>query len=310
MSTLHTTYNFPSATGITDIFLQSIVPSDKDSIKAVISIVHGMAEHTDRYIPIAEYLAENGIAVYMHDHAGHGKSVKNSDDLGYFGPSEGYEKIVDDVNKVIEFAKNDFPGVPVIIWGHSMGSFVTRRFISKYPDVADAAIICGTSGANPAAGAGILIAKLVAALLGKKHRSNILDKMAFGTYNKKFTGDTGFEWLSVNKENIDTYVADNLCGYKFTAYGFKDLFSLLVCVSSKEWYSSVPEELPIFLIAGDMDPVGNYGKGVKEVYEKLLSSNHKKTSIKLYEGLRHEIHNENCRELILRDIINFIDNIN
>lgn len=305
MSFCRKEYSFPSKTGITDIFVQSITPSDKNDVKGIISIVHGMAEHTDRYIETAQYLSEKGYAVFMHDHAGHGRSVASEDDLGFFGNDDGFEKITDDVKTVIDMAKKEFPDVPVIVWGHSMGSFVTRLFISKHPDAADAAVICGTSGANPAAGAGILVAKCIAKLLGTRHRSNLLDSMAFGTYNKKFTGDTGFEWLSVNEKNINDYVADKLCGYKFTAFGFKDLFSLLQSVSSKEWYSSVPDSLPIYLIAGDMDPVGNYGKGVKEVYEKLKKSGHTNVQIKLYEGYRHEIHNEDIRNQVLDDIVSF-----
>lgn len=302
-------YSFPSNTGIADIYVQSVTPSDKCAVKGVISIVHGMAEHTDRYKEIAEYLAKNGYAVFMHDHAGHGKSVKSSEDLGYFGENDGYEKITDDVLKVTEIIKKQYSDKPLIVWGHSMGSFVTRNFIAKYPDAADAAVICGTSGANPAAGAGIAVAKLIAKLLGTRHRSNLLDTMAFGSYNKKFNGNTGFEWLSVNEENVKNYVADRLCGYKFTSYGFKDLFSVLSAVSTKEWYNAVPSSMPLFLIAGDMDPVGNYGKGVKEVYNKLKESGHTKVSIKLYKGLRHEIHNEDARETVLDDILNFADSV-
>ena len=302
-------YSFPSKTGIADIFVRSVAPDEKDKVKGIISIVHGMAEHTGRYTEIAEYLADHGYAVFMHDHAGHGRSVESEDDLGYFGEADGYKKITADVKEVIDIAKKEYPDVPVTVWGHSMGSFVTRLFISTYKDAADAAVICGTSGANPAAGAGILVAKSVAKLLGTRHRSDLLDSMAFGSYNKKFDGDTGFEWLSVNKKNIDDYVKDELCGYRFTTFGFKDLFSLLSSVSSKEWYENVPKSLPIYLIAGDMDPVGNYGKGVKEVFEKLQKSGHTDVTIKLYEGYRHEIHNEDIRNDVLDGILEFAGRI-
>ncbi len=308
MANIHNTYSFPSATGITDIFVQSITPESSDQIKGVISVVHGMAEHTDRYIEIAEYLCSKGYAVFMHDHAGHGKSVATDDDLGFFCRENGNEKIVDDVKKVTEIIRMAFPDIPLILWGHSMGSFVTRRFIAKYPDVVSAAVICGTSGANPAAGAGILIARAIEKLFGGHHRSKLLDTMAFGAYNKKFEKKTGFEWLSVNEENIRKYVNDPLCGYTFTSSGFKDLFSLLKSVSEKDWYTAVPD-IPLFLIAGDTDPVGNYGKGVEEVYDKLIKSGHTKTSIKLYKELRHEIHNEAERFQVLDDIIIFADSI-
>ena len=303
----HNEYKIPSNTGTAKIYIQSIVPSDKNAIKGIISIIHGMAEHSDRYREIAEYLSSHGYAVFFHDHAGHGKSVSSDEDLGFFCKENGNEKIVDDVKDVICFAKKIFPDRPVILWGHSMGSFITRRLIAKYPDEADGAIICGTSGSNPAAPAGILIAKTIAKLFGAHHRSNLLDAMAFGSYNKKFDKKTGFEWLSENEQNVADYVADRLCGYKFTASGFKDLFSLLASVSSKEWYDQVPKNLPIYLIAGDMDPVGNYGKGVTEVYNKLCSTAHTDISVKLYPGLRHEIHNEKSRQIVLDDILSFAD---
>lgn len=302
-------YSFPSNTGIADIYVQCIAPSEKKDITGIISVVHGMAEHTDRYIDIAKYLAEKGYAVFMHDHAGHGKSITNEDDLGFFGEENGSENVTDDVKNVLDIAKKEYPSLPVVIWGHSMGSFITRKFITKYPDAADAAIICGTSGSNPAAVIGIAVAKLIASLLGSRYRSNLLDTMAFGAYNKKFNKVTGFEWLSVNENNVSAYVDDKLCGYKFTACGFKDLFTLLSDVSSKEWYSVVPDNFPIYLIAGDMDPVGNYGKGVTEVYDKLKSTGHSKVSIKLYKDLRHEIHNESCRTTVLDDIVRFADSI-
>ena len=189
-----------------------------------------------------------------------------------------------------------------------MGSFVTRRFLAKYPEAVTGAVICGTAGANPAAGAGILIAEIIEKLLGGHHRSDFLDKMAFGAYNKKFEKKTGFEWLSVNKKNVDAYVKDPLCGYRFTANGFRNLFALLKSVSDKKWYDAVPD-IPLYLIAGDMDPVGNYGKGVEEVFNKLRASGHTKVSLKLYKGLRHEIHNENERYEVLDDIVSFVGSI-
>ncbi len=301
----HNEYKLPSNTGITDLYLQSIVPSDKNDVKGIISIIHGMAEHSDRYTEIAKYLCSEGFAVFFHDHAGHGKSVSSDDDLGFFCKEDGNEKIVDDARDVISTAKKLYPDLPIIVWGHSMGSFVTRRLIAKYPDAVDGAIICGTSGSNPAAPAGIMIAKAIAKLFGAHHRSELLDTMAFGAYNKKFTKKTGFEWLSENEQNVSDYVTDRLCGYRFTASGFKDLFSLLASVSAKEWYVQVPKELPIYLIAGDMDPVGNYGKGVTEVYNKLCSTEHTDVSIKLYPSLRHEIHNEKERQTVLDDILTF-----
>lgn len=309
MDFIHNEYKLASKTGITDIFIQSLAPADKSRVRGIIQIVHGMAEHTDRYLDAAKSFCEAGFAVFMHDHAGHGRSVKNDDDLGFFGERDGEEKLVDDVKSVAELAKQSYPGLKLIIWGHSMGSFITRRFIAKYPGEADAAVICGTSGANPAAAMGAMIADLIGKAKGAHYRSKFIDNLAFGAYNKKFTGNTGYEWLSVNQENIDKYIADDKCGFLFTAYGYRDLFRLLGSVSTKGWYAAVPKTLPMFLIAGDMDPVGNFGKGVSEVYNKLRESGHNNVSIKLYSGLRHEIHNESCNKTVYNDIITFAEKV-
>ena len=304
MSFIHNEYAIPSATSLTDIYIQSLSPENTADIIGIIQIVHGMAEHSDRYIDVANYLCTKGFAVIMHDHAGHGKSIKTNDDLGFFCEENGFRKIVEDTNKVTKLAKQKFPDKKLILWGHSMGSFVTRSYISKFSDDIDGAVICGTSGKNPAADIGIMLAKGIAKIKGARYRSKFIDSMAFGTYNKKFDGNTGFEWLSKNEDNINEYVADDKCGYLFSASAFADLFSLLKEVSTEECFAKTPKDLPLYLIAGDMDPVGNYGKGVKEVYERYKNTSHN-IQIKLYPSLRHEIHNENEKEAVYNDIADF-----
>jgi alpha-beta hydrolase superfamily lysophospholipase len=305
MDYTHNTFSIPSHTGNTDLFVQSISPANPAEIKGIIQIVHGMAEHTDRYLDVAKFLCEKGFYVIMHDHAGHGRSVRSDEDDGYFCDKNGWLCLVDDVYEVTKLARKEVPGKKLIIWGHSMGSFITRKYIAKYKNGADAAILCGTAGANPAAGVGILLANIVAAFKGQKYKSKLINNIAFGSYNKRFSGDTGFEWLSVNEDNVKKYVADPKCGFLFTAAGFRDLFSVLKDVSSSDWYASVPADMKIFLISGEDDPVGNYGKGVTEVYEKLRSSGHTNVSIKLYEGMRHEIHNEKTNAVVYGDIADF-----
>lgn len=306
MEFIHNEYRIPSKTGGADIYVQSIVPSGI-AVKAILQISHGMAEYTDRYIEVAEFLAANGYAVFMDDHEGHGKSINKEEDLGYFCDKDGNEKIVDDLYSVSELAKKNYPGVKLILWGHSMGSFMARRYTEKYPKSADAAIFCGTAGANPAAAIGAAMANAIKAIKGKNHKSPFLNNLAFGAYNKKFEEKTGYEWLSVNEENVTKYVADPLCGYLFSAEAYRDLFNLLASVNTKDWYNAVPKKLPILLIAGEMDPVGNYGKGVTEVYDKLKESGHKNVEMKLYPGLRHEIHNEKERQEVYNDILAFAD---
>lgn len=309
MDFIHNTQTFPSHTKNTDIFVQELAPADPTAVKGIIQIVHGMAEHSDRYIAVANYFCSRGYAVFMNDHAGHGKSVKSDDDNGYFADKDGWKCLVDDVYEVTKIARKAYPDKKLIIWGHSMGSFITRSYIAKYKNGADAAVVCGTSGANPGAAAGILIANLICKIKGPKAKSEFINGLAFGSYNKKFKGDTGFEWLSVNEENIRNYLDDPKCGFLFTASGYRDLFCVLSDVSKADWYRAVPKKMPIYLISGTDDPVGNYGKGVKEVYEKLLQTGHDNVAIKLYEGMRHEIHNEDKKDEVWDDIANFADSI-
>lgn len=309
MSFEHNTYSIPSATGISDLFIQSITPAGTDKFERILLIVHGMAEYSDRYLEAAEYFSEKGLPVFMYDHAGHGKSVKTDDDLGYFGEKDGNEKIVDDTNAVVAFIRKQHPESKIIVWGHSMGSFVTRRFAAKYPDAANGLVICGTAGSNPAAALGAVIADVIGKVRGSHYRSNFINNLAFGSYNKNFEGNTGFEWLSVNEDNITKYVADKYCGFLFTAFAYRDMFRLLGAVSKPDAFTSVPKNKPIFLIAGSDDPVGNYGKGVQEVYEKYRSTGHSDIKIKLYKGLRHEIHNEKCNQEIYDDIFAFASRI-
>lgn len=302
MELMHREYFIPSATGVADIYVQCTVP-DAEPI-GIIQIIHGMAEHTDRYHEAANYFASAGFAVFMSDHAGHGKSIKNEDDLGYFGEKDGHLRIVEDAAAVTKLAKETYPDKKVILWGHSMGSFVTRSYLVRQLETVDGAVICGTSGANPAAAAGALIADLIAKVKGSKHRSTFIDGLAFGTYNKRFEGRTKFDWLSVDEKNIDVYIEDPKCGYLFTATAYRDLFKLLASVSAKQSFADTPKNIPLYLIAGDMDPVGNFGKGVTEVYNNLKNAGCNVTC-KLYEGMRHEIHNEAIKKTVFEDILSF-----
>lgn len=309
MNIIRKEYSYKSATGVADIFARSWTPEGKE-IKGVLQISHGMAEHGERYEELASFLCEAGYAVIINDHAGHGRSINSDDDLGYFNGDKNKAGIgfVEDVHKLTLIAADEFKK-PVILMGHSMGSFVARHYITKYSSDIAGAIICGTSGPNPAAGAGILIASLVEKVKGPKYKSEFINSVAFGAYNKRCEGRTPFDWLSVNKENIDKYIADPYCGFLFTLSGYKNLFEVLKFVSEPSWFSSVPNALPMYLIAGTEDPVGMYGKGVKTVFDKLKETGHSNVQIKLYEGDRHEIHNEDDRFDVYADIASWCDSV-
>lgn len=317
MGIMHNIYSsensntFVSDSGLAEIYYQSWIPDDPEKVKGIFQIVHGMAEHGDRYEEFARFLTSIGFAVFVNDHIGHGRSVTDENELGYFGEENGWKAFVNDAHTVTMRAKHEFPDVPVVLFGHSMGSFVARSYISKYADDIDASVICGTSGSNPGAGIGISLANLVAKIKGSKYRSNFINSMAFGNYGKRLSSkdDSGFGWLTTDKAVVKKYVEDPLCGYIFTAKGFTDLFGVLNYASQKECYEKTPANLPIFLIAGKEDPVGSYGTGVEKVYEQYLKTGHKKVTLKLYDKMRHEILNEFGKEEVMVNIAQWCQKI-
>ncbi len=283
-------------------------PVVKANVKAIFQIAHGMAEHKERYDEFCDFMAQNGYAVFIHDHIGHGESVNNDDELGFFGERAGWRNLVEDVNTITEYAKSQFGNKPVILFGHSMGSFIARAYTKIHGIKLTAAIFCGTSGANPAAGIAVRIADAIAKSKGNMHRSEFINTLAFGAYNKKIKPSrTDFDWLTTVDEEVDKYIADKYCGFLFTACGYRDLFTVLKFVSDKQWFKSVRKDLPMLLIAGDADPVGEYGKGVKQVYNDLKKTGHEKTSMKLYAGDRHEILNETDKQTVMEDILAWTD---
>ncbi len=301
---------FPSVSGLADIHACSFFPEDKANVKAVIQIAHGMAEHLERYEKFAGTLCDSGFAVYINDHLGHGKSVKSDDELGYFGEKDGWKNFIDDCHQFMQIAKKENPGKPYIFFGHSMGSFVAREFTKLYADELNGAIFCGTAGPNPAAGAGIAVAKLIGKAKGSHYRSKFIDNLAFGTYNKQFEGRTNFDWLTRDNDEVDKYIADKYCGFLFTAYGYRDMFSLLSRVSSNKWAEEYSKKLPVLIISGSKDPVGANGKGVEQVYNMLKAAGKTNVTMHLYDDARHEILNESkCFDKVCKDVIDWVDSV-
>ncbi len=299
-------FTFPSVSGLADIHAASYKPENGE-IKAVLQVAHGMAEHLERYEKFASHLCDLGIALYINDHLGHGQSVTSSSELGYFGANEGWRNFVEDCRKLTGIIKAENPGTPVIFFGHSMGSFVARAYTYMYPTEVKAAVYCGTAAPNPASGVGIALSSLIAKLKGDHHRSKLIDKIAFGAYNSKFEKRTAFDWLSRDVKEVDKYIADDLCGFLFTANGYRDLMQLLSFVSSKEWFEGLDKQLPILVISGDMDPVGNYGKGINLVCDKLFKEGKDNITKILYPQARHEILNEKAYfDAVVKDVADFV----
>ena len=299
-------FTFPSVSGLADIHAAAYLP-DNGEVKAVLQAAHGMAEHLERYEKFAAALCDLGIAFYINDHLGHGQSVTAPSELGYFGEADGWKNFVEDCHKLSLIAKEENPGKPLIFFGHSMGSFVARAYTLKYANEVNAAIYCGTAGPNPAAGVGQTLAKVIAKVKGDHHRSKLIDKIAFGAYNSKFEKRTAFDWLTRDNDEVDKYIADDLCGFLFTANGYRDLMALLAFVSSKEWFEGLDKKLPVLVIAGEMDPVGDYSKGINTVCEKLYKAGKDNVTKILYPGARHEILNEKaCFDAVVKDVANFV----
>lgn len=279
-----------------------------EGTRAILQISHGMAEYIDRYDRMASWLASNGILVIGNDHLGHGESVNNEDELGYFNTKKLSATVVADLYKVTTNIRARYRDVPFIILGHSMGSFLVRRYLMTYPGMADGAIIMGTGGQAPGAlKAAKTIADSIGAVKGDHYRSKALTKLAFGTYNKRIKpARTEFDWLSVNTENVDTYIADPLCGFMFTINGYKTLFDVLSFIQEKKNIEKLPKNIPMLFISGEEDPVGSYGKDVKAVAGRYAEAGVKDIKVKLFPGDRHEIHNEADYQDVHVEILKFI----
>ena len=297
-------FSFPSATCVCVINGSAFLP--EENVKAAVAVHHGMAEHMERYADFITYLTSNGVAVFMHDMANHGKSNQDPGDLGYFGKKDGWLGLIKDYKTVFELMKKEYPAVKHVAFGHSMGSFIVRCFDARYPDLSDSSVYMGTGGKNAAAGIGLAVADLIAAVKGGHHRSKLMDKLAFGTYNHTFEKRTSYDWLTRDQAIVDQYIADPLCGYLFTIKGMADLLHLNTAANSDEWYQKVRKDLPILLISGAEDPVGGYSKGIDEVYDKLIQSGHTAVTEKLYPECRHEVLNERNKEEVYEYLYSYI----
>lgn len=283
-----------------------------DTPRAVLQISHGMAEHIARYDEFARYMNDNRIAVIGASHLGHGLTAKTEKDLGFIAPKNGWEHMVNDLHAVREFAAQKFPGVPHILLGHSMGSFLARTYLTHdFSAGLKGVIISGTAN-QPAAVAsfGKFVCKLLTVFQGARHRSKFVNSLSFGSNNKQFSpARTEYDWLSNNTENIDRYVNDPMCGFCFTLSAFCDLFDGLKYIADKKHLSKINKKLPCLFTAGSCDPVGSNGKGVSEVAESFRCAGINDVELRLYENARHEILNEPDREAAFKDIISFINRI-
>ncbi len=302
--TKHTS-SYKSSDGTHDIIYSVYQPLG--AVRGVVQIAHGMCEYFGRYEDFAHFLVKHGYVVCGNDHLGHGRSVSESSELGYFAEENGWEYVVKDMHNLTRLMKKGYSDIPYFLFGHSMGSFMSRAYCIRYSRELDGAIFCGTSGGIEGIPALLTIIDCFKKVYGSKHRSNKVNKIAFGAYNKQITdSDSSYAWLTRDKAVVEEYVNDDKCAYIFTLNGFENLMKVLWYVSNDKWFETYNKSLPTLLIAGDADPVGDYGKGVEEVYEKLCE-NDCKVDMKLYHDARHEILNELEKEKTYADVLEFLN---
>lgn len=299
-------FYFDSRDGVNKIHAVYWIPEEKP--KAVLQIVHGMAEYVERYNEFAVKMAEKGFLVTGEDHLGHGKSVPEGGTYGYFCENDPATVVVRDVHRLKKLTQEKYPGIPYFLVGHSMGSFITRNYLCKYGTGIDGAVIMGTGMQSKAL---LCLSKTIAAIqrvfCGGKHVSRLLDKGGFGNYNQKVANPkTNVDWLTKEEERVTAYIQDPLCGFVFTVNGFQTLFELIWRLHKKENLSHMPKNLPILFASGTDDPVGGYFKGVQAAVDSFKEAGMQDITVKKYETGRHELLNETEREQVTQDIYEWI----
>ena len=273
--------------------------------KGIVQVIHGFGEHSRRYLHMISAFLDAGYIVAADDHVGHGKTAMVNEVWGDWG-DKGPHTMMEDEHTLKGIVCEKYPDLPYFLFGHSMGSFITRIAVSRYSDLADKYICCGTAGKNHAAAAGLALCDIIKALRGERAVSPFLENIVFGSYNKRFDGDSKYEWLTKDREIIEKYAGDRFCTFHFTVSAMHDLIKLMQQCNSKNCFKETRNDLPILIIAGDSDPVGNYGKGVKWVYNTLKAFGKTDVTMFLYKDCRHEIHNDSCRDKMTEDILKFI----
>ncbi|MBP3318670.1 MAG: alpha/beta fold hydrolase [Ruminiclostridium sp.] len=277
--------------------------------RAVLQIAHGMVEFIERYEDFACWLTERGFLVTGNDHLGHGSSIRTKEDYGYFADGDANGTVLADVHRLTELTKEAYPGLPYFLLGHSMGSFYARQYLCQHGRELDGAIIMGT-GCQPRwlVRAGKLLTCLVAAIKGWHYRSKLVTNVAFGGYNKRFEPvRTPKDWLTKDEAIVDAYIADERSSFIFTLNAYHAMFTGIHRLYDKKLLGQMPKELPVFFVAGEEDPVGDFGKGVLRAAQMCRDIGMTKISVKLYPGDRHEILNETDRQTVYQDLAEWLE---
>lgn len=307
MSELHCeTLTFPSSDGQHTSSAVLYTYPDKP-VRAVLQLSHGMCEYVRRYAPMAEFYASHGIALAGNDHLGHGDTAA-VEERGHYGEPDGRFHLLNDLHTMNGLLHERFPGTPILLYGHSMGSFYARWYAEKWPESITALIISGTAGPSFMNVIGQHLAALIARVKGARYASPLMVKLNFGSYCKKIeNAKSPNAWLSRDENVVTAYDADGLCTFPFTAGTYREMLATLNHVSRKAWAQAIDKDLPILLIAGDGDPVGSYGSGVRAVWAMLGDAGVKDLTCQIYEGARHELHNETNRDEVFDYVLTWIE---
>ncbi len=303
------TFYYPSANCDTKIYAVRYIPDTQP--KAILQISHGMVEFIERYEEFAAYLCDKGFLVTGNDQLGHGASVNSKDDWGYFCENNGNDALVANLHRLTTITKKKYPNIPYFLLGHSMGSFYARQYLYTYGHELNGAIIMGTGfHRRPLVHAGLIATKLLAALKGWRHRNHTVNNFAFGGYNKKFEPSrTSYDWLTKDNEKVDAYMADERSHFIFTLNAYHNMLIGISRLHEKRRLDKMPKDLPVFFVSGQDDPVGEFGKAVHRAVKSFHDVGMTNVRLKLYPNDRHEILNETDRQIVFRDLSDWLENI-
>lgn len=275
---------------------------------ATVQIAHGMAEHVGRYEGLARALVDRGYAVYANDHRGHGRSVPEGQAPGHMG-EDGFDRAAEVVHRLAQRVASEHPGVKHVLFGHSMGSFLVQRVLYTHPGDADAVVFSGSNGKPPPiAAAGRLVARLERLRVGARGTSKLLDALSFGDFNKKFAPNrTRFDWISSDPAEVDAYIADPMCGFLCTTQTWIDLLDALPTLTARENVARIPKTLPVYVLSGSNDPVGDMSRGVMKLVDAYRAGGLRAVDVKLYEGGRHEMLHEKNAADVIRDLLAWLE---
>lgn len=303
-----TNFTFKGEEGL-DIYTYKWEDENIKKTKAVIQIAHGMAETAQRYETFAKVLTENGYIVYINDHRGHGKTAKIIENVGHLAEKEGFRCLVEDMYTLTNIIKKENEDLPIYLFGHSMGSFASQRYIMDYGNNLSGLILCGSNGKQ-----GIILnfAHMIInreiKKYGRRSRSNKINDLIFGGEIIRRNEKTKFDWLSRDKEQVEKYINDPFCGVVCSCGFFYDLVQGLKEIEDKENLKKVPLDIPIYIISRDKDPIGKNGKGVLRLRDRYIKLGVKDVTCKLYKDGRHELLNEINKEEVFEDIICWLNN--